>query len=225
MPDQRCDKTSQLVLWYRDFLEKGKSAAFVSCVATRYSVMTLERMATSTNHEVRRAAVLALGMIGSSRTSLPVVSRCLQDNDRCVRLLAEIAFADLARRQMGTSGAQILDAIRRHIDGHRYRHAASMLEEVTQTWPQFADAWYLRGLVSYCLGQYARSTGFTRRAAEINLHHFPAYTLEARCWMELDRNEVALRCFEKSFWINPSQLVVKGYIDTLRRQLRMNDSA
>lgn len=223
MREQRCEKLSQLVVWYRNFLEDGKSAAFVSCVSTRYGVATLERMTQGPNNEVRRAAVLALGMVGNAN-SIGVVAKCLQDPDRCVRLVAEIAFADLSRRQVGVNAGRLLDVARRHIDGHRYGAAAELLEEITSAWPEFADAWYQCAIVSFCLGQYGRAIRLARRAIELSPQHFPAHTLEARCFMETEQMDKALLSFERSFWVNPSQLVVKGYIDTLRRQLRTNDS-
>ena len=224
MREQRCDKSSQLVIWYRDFLENGKSAAFVSCVATRYASATLERLTFSDDHEVRRAAVLALGMVGSFG-SIDAVARRLRDPDRCVRVVAEISFGDLSLRQMGNAGERSLNCVRRHIEGHRYGRAAKMLVDCTGRWPEFADAWYLSGVVAFCLGQYSRATKFAHKTIDLNRFHFQAHALEARCWMELDRAEKALRCFEKSFWLNPSQLSVKSYIDTLRRQQRLNDSA
>lgn len=224
MHEPRCEKTSQLVIWYRQFLDNGKSAAFLSCVATRYSTATLQRMTTSPDHEIRRAAVLALGMIGTP-DSMTAISSCLRDRDRCVRLVAELAFAELAKRQMGVAGSRMIDEVRRHIDGHRYGRAAAMLEEVTRVWPDFADAWYQCAVVSFCLGQYGRASRFASFAVELNKHHFPSYALEARCWMELEQFDKALKAFEQSYQINPSQLSVKGYIDTLRRQLRLNDSA
>lgn len=220
MPDQQQRKrTSQLVLWYRNFLEDGKSAAFVSRVSTRYSLGTLGRMAKSTDHELRRATILALGMVGGAE-SIPVVGRSLRDNDRCVRLVAEMAFSDLTRRQLGSAAAHQLDMIRRHVDGHRYERSAVMLDQLTRTYPTFAEAWYLFSIVHFCAGHYQRAIESATSAIDRNRHHFAAHAAIGRCWLELDEPLRALRSFERSFAINSSQMGVKGYIDVLRKQTR-----
>jgi tetratricopeptide (TPR) repeat protein len=168
-----------------------------------------------------------MGMIGGEE-SIPVIGESLRDPDRCVRFVAEIAFADLTRRQLGVAQGKSLDSIRRHIDGHRYGKAGKMLDELTATAPSFADAWHLRGIVAFCVGQYGGGKKFARCAIEINRYHFAAHTLVARCWLELERPDQALVCFEKSFAINPSQTAVLGYIDVLKRnagRLNLDDSA
>lgn len=219
MNEQRCTKTPQLVVWYRNFLDDGKAAAFVSRVATRYSLATLARLARSNDHEMRRASVLALGMLGGAE-SLDAVGKCLRDSDRCVRMVAEIAFADLSRRQMGMTAAKALDAIRRHIDGHRYTSALTLLEEFTAAWPGFADAWYQFAITCLGLGLLDRAMKFAQQAIDLNPNHFAARTLQARCWLEMDEPSRALKAFEASFEVNPSQLVVKEYICVLKRQAR-----
>lgn len=219
MHDQQCKRTSQLVLWYRDYLSNGKSAAFVSRVATRYSSGTLVRLCASADHEIRRASVLALGMLGN-KDALPAVGKCLRDHDRCVRLVAEVAFCDLSRRQMGTAVALRLDNIRRHVDGHRYNKALGLLTELTEQFPNYGDAWHMLAIVRYCLGHYQRAIEASARAIDENRHHFLAYGTIGRSWLELDEPLRALRAFEKSFAINCSQIGVKGYIDVLLKQTR-----
>ncbi len=121
MNDNSCQQP-RLISWYRRFLEDGKSAAFVRVVASRYTLSTLQRLTTSADHDLRRATVLALGMLAGGE-SIPVVGRRLCDKDRCVRLVAEVAFSDLTRREMGVEAGQALDQARRHIGGERYETA------------------------------------------------------------------------------------------------------
>ena len=113
-----------------------------------------------------------------------------------------------------------LDAVRRHVDGHRYRKSLKLLTSMKKRYPRFAEAWYLLGVVEYCLGRYQRSIEASTRAIDINRDHFLAYTTIGRSWLELDDPLRALRAFEKSFAINRSQVGVKGYIDVLLRQTR-----
>lgn len=219
MREQQCKRTSQLVLWYREYLDDGKSAAFVSRVATRYTLGTLSRMSDGHEAELRRASVLALGMLGGG-DCLSAIAKRLRDDDRCVRLVAEIAFCDLSRRQVGMTAAMELDSIRRHVDGHRYRKSLTLLKSMTKRYPQFAEAWYLLGIVEFCLGRYQRAIEASTQAIDLNRDHFLAYSTIGRSWLELEDSLRALRAFEKSFAINRSQVGVKGYIDVLLRQTR-----
>lgn len=219
MHEQQCKRNSQLVLWYRDYLSDGKSAAFVSRVATRYTPGTLARLCGSADHEIRRASVMALGMVGK-HDALSAVGKCLSDEDRCVRLVAEVAFCDLSRRQFGSAVGLRLDAIRRHIDGHRYKKSLGLLNELTEQFPQFADAWHMLSIVRFCLGNYQRAIDAANRAIQENPYHFLAHGTVGRSWLELDEPVRALRAFEKSFAINCSQIGIKGYIDVLLKQTR-----
>jgi len=224
MNEQRC-RTSQLVLWYRDYLEDGKSATFVSCVATRYSLPTLHRMSRSTDYEVRRAAVLALGMLGGGE-SIEVVGRRLADTDRCVRLVAEMAFSGLTLREMGGASGRELDGVRRHLDGHRYRRAIEQLDRILHDWPRFADAWHLRAIALSQMRRYRASMKAAKQAVRWNQYHFSALSLIARCHLELEQPTLALAFFYRSLRINPSQAWVRSYVEVLahRRRLNRDDS-
>jgi len=210
------------VSWYREFLENGKSAAFVSCVATRYSRSTLARLTQSSDHESRRAAVLSLGMLGD-RHSLPSVATCLRDSDRCVRLVAEISFSDLCRREYGDAARRQLDIARRNLDGERFDKADQILDEITSVWPEFGEAWYLRAVTRYCQQDFIPAIGLARRTVSFNESHFAAHALEARTWLDLDTPSRALASFRRSFAINPSQTGVQSYIEVLSRQVRASE--
>lgn len=135
-------------------------------------------------------------------------------------MVAEVAFCDLSRRQLGSGVALQLDAIRRHVDGHRYKKSLGLLTDLTEQFPQYADAWHMLSIVRFCLGNYQRSIDAAERAIQENDYHFLAYGTMGRSWLELDEPVRALRAFEKSYAINRSQIGIKGYIDVLMKQTR-----
>ena len=218
MSDKCCGVPLLLTL-YRDYLDDGNSADFVNAVTAQYSVACLERLTKSTNVEVRRAAVLALGMVGCA-TAIPPVGACLRDTDRCVRLVAEVAFSDLLRREMGVHAARMLQIAKRDLDGGRYEKALNLLNAVLDVWPKFSDAWYHRAIALYCLGNLSEATDDARQATRLNKYHFSAYVLRGRSLLELEQPGRALDNFQKSLEVYPSQILVRGYIDVLLRQHR-----
>lgn len=217
MSESKCE-VSQLVHWYREYLDHGKSAAFVSCIATRYSIATLVRLTQSADLESRRAAVLALGMLGD-RSAISAIGAAMKDDDRCVRLVAEVAFGDLCRREFGESSRQQLDIVRRHIDGGRFERARELLAAVVEVWPEFSEAWFLKATNEFYREQFVQTIADARRATASNPCHFAAYLMEAKAWLELGSAKRALTAFRRSFAINPSQTTVQEYIEVLTRQV------
>ena len=92
---------SLLVEYFKDFLEKRDVDEFRNRVALRYNEGTLGRiLAGSPDVSARRAAVLALGILGSFEQSNPVLGKALRDDDLAVRSMAEDAlWADLVSRR------------------------------------------------------------------------------------------------------------------------------
>jgi tetratricopeptide (TPR) repeat protein len=157
-------------------------------------------------------------MLGD-RSAISTVGKSLRDQDRCVRLVAEIAFADLCRREFGDRLRRRLDLARRHIDGERYPQAEALLASLTVDWPDFGEAWYLQAIVKFCRRDFVHAISFSRRAAALNPNHFSAHAVEAKAWLELGKPSRALAAFRRSFVINPSQTGVQEYIDVLTRQV------
>ena len=73
---------------YRRFLEQEESANYIRAVSQVYTLSTLHRLALGGDRVSRRAATLAISYLGG-RESVETVGRCLRDDDRVVRLLAE----------------------------------------------------------------------------------------------------------------------------------------
>ena len=82
---------------YRQFLAGQATADFMRQINACYTVGTLERLAAAGNRESRRAAVLALGLVGDYQSNA-VVGRALVDVDRGVRSIAENSITSLWRR-------------------------------------------------------------------------------------------------------------------------------
>ena len=73
------------------------TASFLSQVSESYGPGTLQRLARHAEREVRRAAVLALGLLGDYEAN-HTLGCALLDNDRTVRTLAENAIRTIWTR-------------------------------------------------------------------------------------------------------------------------------
>ena len=110
--DTRRVRTPVLVIYYNRYLTNSDCAMFIKRVARRYSNASLERLVMMGDHTTRRAAVLALSLMGDYASN-PVLGRALVDRDRGVRTIAETGIRELWCR-VGT------------------RHQQEMLREVAE---------------------------------------------------------------------------------------------
>ena len=92
--DTRRVRIPVLVIYYNRYLTNNDCAMFLKRVARRYSCATLERLVTVGDHTTRRAAVLALSLLGDY-SSNAVLGRALVDRDRGVRTIAESGIREL----------------------------------------------------------------------------------------------------------------------------------
>src|SRR6476620_104456 len=74
--DTRRVRTPVLVIYYNRYLTNSDCAMFIKRVARRYSNASLERLVMMGDHTTRRAAVLALSLMGDYASN-PVLGRTL----------------------------------------------------------------------------------------------------------------------------------------------------
>src|SRR5262245_51488682 len=99
--------------------------------AGKYTCGTLERLADVGDRTTRRAAVLALSLLGDY-SSNAVLGRALADRDRGVRTIAESGIRELWCRVRGRDERQSLRVVVGLNDEKRYAEAARMASRLIQ---------------------------------------------------------------------------------------------
>lgn len=205
-----------LVSLYRQYLDDEHAASFISAVAERYTLATLERLAEYGPRVTRRAAMLALGFIAPFESNA-VLGRGLHDEDRGVRLLAENGIRDLWCR-IGTAEQRgLLKSIMREINSEQLVDAVRHSNELIQEAPFFAEAWNQRAIAYFQMGYYEVSARDCQQALELNPYHFPAAIGLANCYLELDEGLSALASFRHALRINPDLESVRVQVEYLER--------
>src|SRR5262249_3533473 len=118
-------------------LEKFKQHA-----AQRYTEGTLQRLLGSSDVQARRAAVLALGMIGSMQSNILLAAR-LRDDDRKVQDLAVDALWSLWFRADSEANNKELERVRQMPDGNKKR---ACFDALIKKAPAFAEAYNQRAI-------------------------------------------------------------------------------
>jgi tetratricopeptide (TPR) repeat protein len=201
---------------YRQFLAGQATADFLRQISACYSVGTLERLATAGNRESRRAAVLALGLVGDYQSNA-VVGRALVDADRGVRSIAENSITSLWRRAGTEPQRQRLGLLVRLNSAQQFHDCITRASELIAEAPGIAEAWNQRAIAHYSLAQYRESIEDCRQALEINPYHFGAASGMGQCYLQLDDFDAALESFRRALKLNPNLEGVRASVAYLER--------
>jgi tetratricopeptide (TPR) repeat protein len=172
---------------------------FKAQVEARYTEGTLQRLLDSSDVRARRAAVLALGMLGSMKSN-KLVARMLRDEDRTVQQLATDAAWSLWFRAGSEDEAQELRRLMRTQDPTK---AVAGLTVLIKKAPRFAEAYNQRAILHFRLEDYQKSIADCERVLKLNPVHFGAQAGMAQCYMKLQKPRAALRAFRAALRINP----------------------
>jgi tetratricopeptide (TPR) repeat protein len=206
LPERR-DKESNEE-WKRRL--RAATSSYKKQVAQRYSEGTLLRLLDSTDATTRRAAVLALALLGSMEANEPVVAR-LHDEDGEVRQLATDALWKIWFRGGGSEANNLeLQRLSRVRDRQK---AAAGLDRLIAKAPAFAEAYNQRAILAFSLKQYERSLADCEKALELNPYHFGAQAGIGQCYLQMRKHKSALKAFRQALRINPN---LDGIAETIR---------
>jgi tetratricopeptide (TPR) repeat protein len=208
-----------LVEYYQQFLpqmqRRGGPALqrvldrFKKKAAARYTEATLQRLLESPDIGARRAAVLALGLLGSMASNEALAAR-LSDDDEQVRHLAVDALWSLWFRGGEEDHNTELKRLVRLEDPGR---ALSGLNTLISRAPRFAEAYNQRAILHFRNEAYEASLADCEKVLELNPYHFGALSGMAECYMHLRRPRAALKAYRSALRINPN---LGGVEETIR---------
>ena len=182
---------------------------FRDMIQTRYTEGTLQRLLRNGDDPSRRAATLALGLMGTMASNRLLAER-LHDDDIMVRQLAGDALWHLwlqADSDDNTRELQRLMRIRNRDE------ALAGFEALIRKAPEFAEAYNQRALLLFKLKEYQKSIIDCEKVLQLNPCHFGALAGMAQCFMNLRKPRMALKAFRESHRLNPN---MQGIEETIR---------
>ncbi len=212
-----------LSAYFRQFLDERDLDAFRDRVDARYSEDELCRLAgRAVADETRRAAVAALGLLGTFRKSNPVLGRALRDRDPIVRRMAEQACWSLWFRadtpEHNEALREVIATARRGELDRADQLATRLIEEA----PGFAEAYNQRAIIAFEQGKLDESARDCERVLERNPYHFGALGGLAQCQMSLDRPEETLQTLQRAARLQPYNLGIKDGIRRLAARMALD---
>ncbi len=192
---------------------------FKRAVEARYFESTLERLLFAPETETRQAAVLALGLIGSIKTS-PSVAQSLHDEDESVRRIAtESLWAIWQRGDSAENNQELRRLMRMIAKGEDATVILAGFDALLRKAPRFAEAYNQRAIVHFKRGDFVQAIRDCEKAMRLNPHHFGAASGMGQCFMKQKKLRAALRIYRRANRINPNLHNIRETILSLERML------
>ena len=210
--------SSVLIDYYETFLRDQDVEHFRRQVAARYTEGTLGRVVDSGGITARRAAVLALGLLGTYESSNSVVARALGDSDPTVRELASNALWAIWFRADTPENNATLEQVRDLLRQERCDDAIELAAKLIKRAPAFAEAYNQRAIAHFILGHFDESASDCRKVLELNPHHFGALGGLAQCQVRLNQRVEAIKTLRRALKLQPFSEGLREAIAALEAQ-------
>jgi tetratricopeptide (TPR) repeat protein len=209
--------TSLLVDYYETFLRDQDIEAFQTHVQARYSGATLGRAVQMGDTQTRRAAVLALGLVGGYEVN-EVVGRALRDSDAAVRNLANNALWAIWFRADSVENNSMLEKVASLNTNQRPDLAIELASRLIARAPRFAEAFNQRAIALFTLHRFEESASDCRRVLELNPYHFGALGGLGQCYLRLNQRPEALKTYRRALKLQPYSAGLREFVAALEAE-------
>jgi tetratricopeptide (TPR) repeat protein len=196
-------------------LRKGLER-FKQKVEARYTEGTLHRLLQHADAKSRRATVLALGLVGSMKTSNALLARRLHDEDPGVQQLAADALWSMWFRADTDEHNRELQRL---VELRDRRKKRAGLDQLLEKAPHFAEVYNQRAIVYFQMKDWQQAIADCQKVVKLNPYHFAAYAGMGRCYLELGKHRAALKAFRNALMVNPGMEEVQEAIRALESAL------
>ncbi len=188
---------------------------FRSAVRGRYTEGTLQRVLASPDVKTRRAAALALGLVGGMDSN-PAAAAALHDPDPVVQRFAADALWELWFRG-GT--ADQTRRLREAAEDPDAPAARAEFDALIRAAPAFAEARNQRAIWLFRRGEFARAAEDCEAVLRLNPFHFGAAAGLGQCLAKLGKPRAAIRAYRTALDINPALEHLRDAIRALEKSL------
>jgi tetratricopeptide (TPR) repeat protein len=206
----------RLLAFYQEYLDNPETAIFAEKVSRHYTPATLQRLAKHEQRQIRRAAVLALGLVGDYESNA-TLGVALLDHDRTVRILAETSIRRVWAHYGTEADRTQLSAVVRMNSAGQFGKAIRLATRLIERTPGCAEAWNQRAYAYHATGSFEESVRDCHEALEINPYHFIAAVGLGRAYLELGNPLSALESFRRALRLNPDLEGVRAQVERLTR--------
>ena len=184
--------------------------------------MTLATLLRRGDVELRRAAAMALGLLGNSR-SIDPLGRALSDVDRGVRLVADDSFRGLLLRDAAPTHHQQLLKVMHLTDGGEFAAALAPAMILVEQARMYAEAHFQLASCWHGLEDYPKASQAYVACLWRCRFHYTAWQGLARCQIMCGEYLAASKSLERCIDIGPDLESARVQLRMLRRRMRRSD--
>ncbi|WP_235908368.1 HEAT repeat domain-containing protein [Roseiconus nitratireducens] len=215
-------RTTRLATAYRRLLATADAPQYAAEVDEHYSPATLASLLCRGDVELRRAAAMALGLLGNSRSIEPL-GRALCDVDRGVRLVADDSFRGLLLRDAAPTHHQQLLKVMHLTDGGEFAAALAPAMIVADQAPRYAEAHFQLACCWHGLEEPEKASEAYAACLWRCRFHYTAWQGWARCQIIAGDFRSAAAALQRCLDINPDLECARAQLRAVRRRMRRSD--
>ena len=215
-------RTTRLAAAYRRLLANADAPQYAAEVDEHYSPTTLATLLSRGDVELRRAAAMALGLIGNGRSIEPL-GRALCDVDRGVRLVADDSFRGLLLRDASPIHHQQLLKVMHLTDGGEFAAALAPAMILVEQAPLYAEAHFQLASCWHGLEDFGKASQAYIACLWRCRFHYTAWQGLARCQVMAAEYRSAMKSLERCLEIVPDLEGARVQLRSLRRRMRRSD--
>jgi tetratricopeptide (TPR) repeat protein len=217
--DDKAIRYSVLLRYYQRYLSDGETAQFIASVARCYSNGTLERLATSGDMYSRRAAALALGLIGDV-DSYRILGPLLRSNDRKLRLVVDDSMRAIASREGTVAQRHQLELVVRSNECGTFEKSVELATELIENAGGPAEAYHQRSLALFQMDAVEHAIEDCRQVLKLNEFHYAAMVGLGHCHLELGDLLESLFWFRRALEVYPDLEPVRLQVLRLEKAIQ-----
>jgi len=217
--EERATRYSILLTYYQRYLNDGETAQFIAAVARKYSVNTLQRLAACGDRYSRRAAALALGLLGDVGC-YAVLGPLLRNRDRKLRLVVDDALQAISAREGSAHQRQQLELVVRCNECGNFERAITLASQLIETTGGTAEVFHQRSLALFQLDAIAPAVDDCRQTLKLNEFHYAAMVGLGHCHLEMGDLLEALYWFRRAVDVYPDLEPVRLQIRRLEKAIQ-----
>jgi tetratricopeptide (TPR) repeat protein len=204
-----------LIALARPYLDRGDKDGLARELCERWTSACLVLLLHSENVNVVETAAICLGLIGEPSDARPLAA-LLHHSDLAVVAAAEDALWSIGFRANGVVAQGVLSRIARTISAGETENVVTMLTELINTYPRYAEAHHQRSQAHYLKNDYERALRDAVRAFELSPTHFGALAMQGNALAAMERYHEALERYRQVLHIHPRMPGIRNAIQHLR---------
>jgi tetratricopeptide (TPR) repeat protein len=212
-------RQSVLVKFYQRYLADGDTPLFITAIAQIYCISTLERLLLSGELQARRAAALALGLLGNT-SSLPKLGPLLSSHDRKLRLVADDSLRAISARDGSAQDRHALESMTRLNECNQFEQAIALATECINTTGGTSELFHQRSLAYYQIDCIQNAIADCRQVLKMNPFHYAAMVGLGHCHLELGELIDSLFWFRQALDVYPDMEPIRVQVRRLEKTIQ-----